>query len=188
MPSFKPTETLHGPNQVFYISHVCTTFASVLYAACQLLTLFHPHYAYILVNLLYMHTHTHTIIYALPGFSMMFPHFSIYSCVRGLSFSYLLSNILSTIFLWLGEGDSYKKTSSFRTSCCDMLTSALSALLPRTRDRSDANLWKRTVLRSVQFGASWLSIFATSSRTMNRHQAWWGHESSILRFASFVQA
>ena len=111
--------------------------------------LFYLHYAYILVNLLYMHTHTHTIIYALPGFSMMFPHFSIYSCVRGLSFSYLLSNILSTIFLWLGEGDSYKKTSSFRTSCCDMLTSALSALLPRTRDRSDANLWKRSVLPSV---------------------------------------
>ena len=121
---------------------------------------FYPHYAYILVNLLYMHTHTHTIIYALPGFSMMFPHFSIYSCVRGLSFSYLLSNndkcvcfgsiyILSAMFLWLGEGESYKKTSLFRTSCCDMLSSALSALLPRTRDRSDANLWKRAVLRSV---------------------------------------
>ena len=64
-----------------YISHVRTTFASVLYAACQLLILFHPraHYVYTLVNLLYMRIYTHRIMYALPGFFHdMFPHLLIY--------------------------------------------------------------------------------------------------------------
>ena len=37
--------------------------------------------------------HTHIIMYALPGFFHdMFPHLSIYPCVRGLSFLYLLLN------------------------------------------------------------------------------------------------
>ena len=47
------------------------------------------------------------------------------------------------------EGESHIKSrlSSFRTSRCVhwMLTSAFSALLPWTRDRSDANLGKRAV-------------------------------------------
>ena len=54
-----------------------------------------------------------------------------------------------------------------------MLTSALSALLPRIRDRNDANLIGNApyCLQRVQFVGCRLTIFATLLRAMDRSNA-----------------
>ena len=141
MPSFEPTEALATWTGFLYITcqyHICP----VLYAACQLLILVHPHYVYILVNLLYMRTHTHTIIHALPGFSMMFPHFSIYPCVRGLSFLYLLLNnkcspSLYLLPLWVSTGCAAAQMI-LRLSCQLLLHLAYTLFSKATRKPSNS--------------------------------------------------
>ena len=57
-----------------------------------------------------------------------------------------------------------------------MLTSALSALLPRTRDRSDANLGKR----AVSFAAYPVCVFPTYIPRSIREQ-WTGATPSLVR-------
>ena len=77
---------------------------------------------------------------------------------------------------------------ALNTTLCSLeLTAALSALLPRTRDKSDANFGKHSVsLWCVPFVGAQLTILAVLLRTMDRSNAKLG-KGAVLRWLALFR-
>jgi len=125
--------------------------------------------------------HTHTIIHALQGFSMMFPHFSIYPCVRGLSFLYLLLNnnkcspSLYLPPLWVSTGCAAAQMI-LRLSCQLLLRFAYTLFSKATRKPPASNSGRPCKVKAKK---TWLLLTALSPSCMGC-STYWRH--TVTRF------